>query len=142
KACLTYRFIASPLRQIDRPRRAHVLWIPSYCWESIRVWLKTAYALVIILIAGGVVAAAPVVAKNLVEEGEELWRVASYVENYPGPLAFSNDAFVPPRQPLAPPFEEAGPPLPPTQPDGCQIGLEGDHLILTRNFNRSEEECA
>lgn len=141
-AWLSNRFIERPLRQTGRPRRAHVLWTPSYWWESIRVWPKTAYALVIILIAGGVVAAAPVVAKNQVEEGEELWRLASNVENYPGPLAFSNDAFVPPRQPLAPPFEEMGPLLPPTQPDGCQIGFEGDHLILTRNFNRSEEECA
>ena len=141
-AWLSNRFIERPLRQTGRPRRAHVLWTPSYWWESIRVWPKTAYAMVIILIAGAVAATAPMVAKNQVEEGEELWRLASNVDNYPGPLAFSNDAFVPPRQPLAPPFEEMGPLLPPTQPDGCQIGFEGDHLILKRNFNRSEEDCA
>src|SRR5699024_12457053 len=83
-AWLSNRFIERPLRQTGRPRRAHVLWTPSYWWESIRVWPKTAYALVIILIAGGVVAAAPVVAKNQVEGGEALWRLAAKVGNYRG----------------------------------------------------------
>ena len=141
-AWLSNRFIERPLRQGKRPARAHVLWSPKYWWNSVKVWPKTVYSLVILLIAGGVIVTGPLVEKNQTEEGEQLWQLESDALKYPGPLNFSDGIPAPEFMPITPPYEDMIPLLPPTQPDGCQIGFEDDVLVLNKDYNRSDEECA
>lgn len=141
-AWLTKMLVEKPLRQAKKPARSWVLTSPSYVGNSLKVWPKTVYALVIIVVAGAVVASPPILEKRLSAGTDQLLEASSDRAEYPGALSFINNAPTPEGKTIVPPLEDFHKLLPPTQPDGCQIGFEPAVLVLTKNYNRSQEQCA
>lgn len=142
-AWLTTTLIDKPLQQKAKPaRRSWIVNDPRYWWNAAKAWPKTIAAVVIVGLSAAVVASPFVLQSRLDSTSQDLWALARERDLYPGSLAFSVNARVPEGIPLIPPLDDFDKLLPPTQADGCQIGFEPDHLILTRNYNRSDEECA
>lgn len=141
-AWLTKQLVEKPLRQGKKPQRNWVIASPRYWANSLKVWPKTVYALAIIVLAGAVVASPPILEKRLNQDTDELLQASEDRADYPGALSFINNAPTPEGKTLVPPLEDFNKLLPPTQPDGCQIGFEPNVLILKKNYNRSQEECA
>ena len=141
-AWLTKMLVEKPLRQGKKPARSWVLFSPRYWGNSLKVWPKTVYALVIILLAGAVVASPPILEKRLNAGTDQLLEASNDRATYPGALSFINNAPTPEGKTIVPPLEDFKKLLPPTQPDGCQIGFEPAVLVLTKQYNRTQEECA
>lgn len=141
-AWLSSKLIEKPLRQGKKPSRSWVLFSPKYWWNSVKVWPKTVYAVVILLIAGAVVASPTIIQQRTTANTEELFAQGKDRSVYPGAEEFLYGHKAPEGVPLIPPLEDFHALLPPTQPDGCQIGFEPATVITHKNFNRSEEECA
>ncbi len=140
-AWLSNRFIEKPLRQGKRPERSFVVTSPSYMWRHLKVWPKTVYAAVIIAIAGSVFMAPQWIQQSHAMDARQQWDVESDRSLYPGALEFT-DGYQPPANiPLTPPLDEFDDLLPPTQPDGCQIGFDSDDLVLKENYNESDNPC-
>ena len=141
-AWLSSRLIEKPLRQGKKPARSWVLWNPKYWWNSIKVWPKTIYTLVILFIAGAIIASPTYLQEQAEANTEDLMAHAMDRSTYPGAESFLYDRYTPEGLPLIPPLEDFKALLPPTQPDGCQIGFEPAVVITHKNYNQSAEECA
>lgn len=141
-AWLSNRLIERPLRQGKKPERNWVLLSPKYWAKSLSAWPKAVYAVLILVLAGSVVASPKYLQHREDVNSEQLWDLAADRSIYPGAASFLVNAPVPENMPIVPPLEDFHALLPQTQPDGCQIGFDSDALILTKNFNRSDEECA
>lgn len=141
-AWLSNKLIERPLRQGKKPERNWVLLSPKYWAKSLSAWPKAVYAVLILVLAGSVVASPKYLQHREDVNSEQLWDLAADRSIYPGAASFLVNAPVPENMPLVPPLEDFHALLPQTQPDGCQIGFDSDALILTKNFNRSDEECA
>lgn len=141
-AWLSSRLVEKPLRQGAKPQRSWVLLHPSYWWASIKRWPKTIYATGILLLAGAVVATPIMLEQQIRANSSQLLAKANNRDDYPGALAYLNDAPVPEGVTLIPSLEDFQALLPPTQADGCQIGFEPAIIITHKNYNRSDEECA
>lgn len=141
-AWLSNKLIERPLRQGKKPERNWVLLSPKYWAKSLSAWPKAVYAVLILVLAGSVVASPKYLQHREDVNSDQLWDLAADRSIYPGAASFLVNAPVPENMPLVPPLEDFHALLPPTQPDGCQIGFDSDALILTKNFNRSDEECA
>ena len=141
-AWLSNKLIERPLRQGKKPQRNWVLLSPKYWAKSLSAWPKAIYAVLILVIAGAVVASPTYLQHREDVNSEQLWDLAADRSIYPGAASFLVNAPVPENMPLVPPLEDFRSLLPPTQPDGCQIGFDSDALILKKNYNRSDEECA
>ena len=141
-AWISSKIIEKPLRQGAKPARSWVLISPRYWWNSVRVWPKTAYAVVIAALAAAVVVSPPTLEQKSQENTADLLNAAENRELYPGGLAFLENKPAPEGMPIVPPLEDFRALLPPTQPDGCQIGFEPAVVITHKEYNRSEEECA
>ena len=89
-----------------------------------------------------VVASPPILEERLNAGTDELLEASDNRADYPGALSFINNAPTPEGKTIVPPLEDFNKLLPPTQPDGCQIGFEPNVLILTKQYNRSQEQCA
>ncbi|SCW99784.1 acyltransferase family protein [Corynebacterium jeikeium] len=141
-AWLSNKLIERPLRQGKKPERNWVLLSPKYWAKSLSAWPKAVYAVLILVLAGAVVASPQYLQHREDVNSEQLWDLAADRSIYPGAASFLVNAPVPENMPIVPPLEDFHALLPQTQPDGCQIGFDSDALILTKNFNRSDEECA
>ena len=141
-AWLSNKLIERPLRQGKKPERNWVLLSPKYWAKSLSAWPKAVYAVLILVLAGSVVASPKYLQHREDVNSEQLWDLAADRSIYPGAASFLVNAPVPENMPIVPPLEDFHALLPQTQPDGCQIGFDSDALILTKNFNRSDEECA
>lgn len=141
-AWLSNKLIERPLRQGKKPERNWVLLSPKYWAKSLSAWPKAVYAVLILVLAGAVVASPKYLQHREDVNSDQLWDLAADRSIYPGAASFLVNAPVPENMPIVPPLEDFHALLPPTQPDGCQIGFDSDALILTKNFNRSDEECA
>lgn len=141
-AWLSNKLIERPLRQGKKPERNWVLLSPKYWAKSLSAWPKAVYAVLILVLAGSVVASPKYLQHREDVNSDQLWDLAADRSIYPGAASFLVNAPVPENMPIVPPLEDFHALLPPTQPDGCQIGFDSDALILTKNFNRSDEECA
>ncbi|WP_297667445.1 acyltransferase family protein [uncultured Corynebacterium sp.] len=141
-AWLSNKLIERPLRQGKKPERNWVLLSPKYWAKSLSAWPKAVYAVLILVLAGSVVASPKYLQHREDVNSEQLWELAADKSIYPGAASFLVNAPVPENMPIVPPLEDFHALLPQTQPDGCQIGFDSDALILTKNFNRSDEECA
>ncbi|MCG7457370.1 acyltransferase family protein [Corynebacterium sp. ACRPH] len=141
-AWLSNKLIERPLRQGKKPERNWVLLSPKYWAKSLSAWPKAVYAVLILVLAGSVVASPKYLQHREDVNSEQLWELAADRSIYPGAASFLVNAPVPENMPIVPPLEDFHALLPQTQPDGCQIGFDSDALILTKNFNRSDEECA
>lgn len=141
-AWLSNILIERPLRQGKKPERNWVLLSPRYWAKSLSAWPKAIYAVLVIVIAGAVVVSPKYLQHREDVNSEQLWDLAADRSIYPGAASFLNNAPVPENMPLVPPLEDFHSLLPQTQPDGCQIGFDSDALILKKNYNRSDEECA
>lgn len=141
-AWLSNKLIERPLRQGKKPERSWVLLSPKYWAKSLSAWPKAVYAVLILVLAGAVVASPQYLQHREDVNSEQLWDLAADRSIYPGASSFLVNAPVPENMPIVPPLEDFHALLPQTQPDGCQIGFDSDALILTKNFNRSDEECA
>lgn len=139
---LSNKLIERPLRQGKKPERNWVLLSPKYWAKSLSAWPKAVYAVLILVLAGSVVASPKYLQHREDVNSEQLWDLAADRSIYPGAASFLVNAPVPENMPIVPPLEDFHALLPQTQPDGCQIGFDSDALILTKNFNRSDEECA
>lgn len=141
-AWLSSRLIEKPLRQGAKPERNWVLFSPKYWVNSVKVWPKTLYALVILALAA-MVAASPAYLENKAQANtDDLLSHSRDRQAYPGAESFMYDRPTPEGLPLIPPLEDFKAMLPQTQPDGCQIGFEPAVVITNKNYNQSEEECA
>lgn len=141
-AWLSNKLIERPLRQGKKPERNWVLLSPKYWAKSLSAWPKAVYAVLILVLAGSVVASPKYLQHREDVNSEQLWDLAADRSIYPGAASFLVNAPAPENMPIVPPLEDFHALLPQTQPDGCQIGFDSDALILTKNFNRSDEECA
>ena len=141
-AWLSNKLVERPLRQGKKPERNWVLLSPKYWAKSLSAWPKAVYAVLILVLAGSVVASPKYLQHREDVNSEQLWDLAADRSIYPGAASFLVNAPVPENMPIVPPLEDFHALLPQTQPDGCQIGFDSDALILTKNFNRSDEECA
>lgn len=141
-AWLSNKLIERPLRQGKKPERNWVLLSPKYWAKSLSAWPKAVYAVLILVLAGSVVASPKYLQHREDVNSEQLWDLAADRSIYPGAASFLVNAPVPENMPIVPPLEDFHALLPQTQPDDCQIGFDSDALILTKNFNRSDEECA
>lgn len=141
-AWLSNKLIERPLRQGKKPERNWVLLSPKYWAKSLSAWPKAVYAVLILVLAGSVVASPKYLQHREDVNSEQLWDLAADRSIYPGAASFLVNAPVPENMPIVPPLEDFHALLPQTQPDGCQIGFDSDVLILTKNYNRSDEECA
>ena len=138
-AWLSNKLIERPLRQGKKPERNWVLLSPKYWAKSLSAWPKAVYAVLILVLAGSVVASPKYLQHREDVNSEQLWDLAADRSIYPGAASFLVNAPVPENMPIVPPLEDFHALLPQTQPDGCQIGFDSDALILTKNFNRSDE---
>ncbi|RAV31279.1 acyltransferase family protein [Corynebacterium heidelbergense] len=141
-AWITNRLVERPLRQKSRPRRSTVLFDREYLRASFAKWPKVVYSAVIVVIAGAVVCAPLLVERKHQLDDDQLWTVAQDRTLYPGALAFTEGRVPRGNLPLVPPLEDFEALLPPTQPDGCQIGFEGSDVVLKQNYNKSDTPCA
>lgn len=141
-AWFSKKLIEDPLRQRSKPRRSWIVFSPSYWRASLRVWPKAVAAVAVLGVAAGVGFAPRLVHANSAMDDADLWAAMSNTDLYPGANAFFHDQPTPPGIRLGPPLVEFDALLPATQKDGCQIGFDPDYLVLTKNFNRSQEECA
>lgn len=141
-AWISNKLVERPLRQGKKPERSWILFSPRYWAKSLSAWPKAVYAVLILVIAGAVVASPQYLQHREEVNSEQLWDLAKDKAIYPGAASFLVNAPVPENMPLVPPLEDFHSLLPQTQPDGCQIGFDSDALILKKNYNRSDEECA
>lgn len=141
-AWISNKLVERPLRQGKKPERSWILFSPRYWAKSLSAWPKAVYAVLILVIAGAVVASPQYLQHREDVNSEQLWDLAKDKAIYPGAASFLVNAPVPENMPLVPPLEDFHSLLPQTQPDGCQIGFDSDALILKKNYNRSDEECA
>lgn len=141
-AWITSKIVEKPLRQERKPSRSWVLINPRYWWNSLRVWPKTAYALVVLMLAGMVVVAPTVIERRTQEISADLAAAAQDRSLYPGAGAYLYDQHVPEGMPIAPALDDFDAMLPPSQHDGCQIGFDSALMVTHKDYNRSPEECA
>lgn len=141
-AWISNKLVERPLRQGKKPERSWILFSPRYWAKSLSAWPKAVYAVLILVIAGALVASPQYLQHREDVNSEQLWDLAKDKAIYPGAASFLVNTPVPENMPLVPPLEDFHSLLPQTQPDGCQIGFDSDALILKKNYNRSDEECA
>ncbi|HIW90162.1 MAG TPA: acyltransferase [Candidatus Corynebacterium avicola] len=137
----TYRFIETPLRQGRKPQRSWVL-TPSYVRNSVSSGggFKVGATAVVVVASVAVLAFGPIADRT----GEDALTEATDVdrEDYPGPRAFLADAPVPEGvDPEPNPDLGEDEMIPDTQTDGCFSGFAEANLILTQQFNSSDEPC-
>ncbi|MGO1949418.1 MAG: acyltransferase family protein [Mycobacteriaceae bacterium] len=140
-AWATNRFIEVPLQQTTRPARSWVVFDRAYLREAARDRARTTVTMVILVVSVGVVAFGPVVARYNEHRASVLASGELSAQEYPGPAAFLDDADVPDDLPVIQDPAEFEPMMPPNQPDGCYADFPGTELVLTKDFNESDEPC-
>ncbi|QNH95350.1 acyltransferase family protein [Corynebacterium anserum] len=141
-AWITAKIVEKPLRQERKPSRSWILINPRYWWNSLKIWPKTVYAVVILLLAGMVVASPGVIERRTQAVSADLAAAAQNRSLYPGAGAFLYNQRAPEGLPLAPALDDFDGMLPPSQTDGCYIGFDSALMVTHKNFNESPEECA
>ncbi|AGP31914.1 acyltransferase family protein [Corynebacterium terpenotabidum] len=139
-AWVTERFIETPLRQTRKPDRA---WLPGRAAVREMLGHRRAVAVVAVIVVAtaGVLASGPVIGHRDRERLAALDAEALDPDQYPGPLAFLENAAVPDDVDVRPDPGNEEHMLPATQADGCYARFEDADLILTRDFNNSDEPC-
>ncbi|MGO1379381.1 MAG: acyltransferase family protein [Corynebacterium sp.] len=141
-AWLTLRFIEVPLQQSARPPRSFVLGDHAYLRAALRSRGKTTAAMVIVAASVAVMAFGPLVERYNEDRATTLATEPVDPRDYPGPAAYLEDAPVPDGLDVVPGTTEVDPMMPQTQDDGCYSGFDETGLVLTREFNESDEPCA
>jgi peptidoglycan/LPS O-acetylase OafA/YrhL len=141
-AWLTLRFIELPLQQTRRPRRSWVVGDRAYLRAATQSRGKVSVAAVMVVASVAVMVFGPTVSTYNETRAATLATEPLDVDNYPGPAAFLDDAEVPDGVEVVPDTTEVGPMMPKTQDDGCFAGFSETELILTEDFNDSDEPCA
>ncbi|WP_312982236.1 acyltransferase family protein [Corynebacterium sp.] len=141
-AWFTHRIIEFPLQQTARPPRSWVVWDRNYVWTATTDRGKASVAAVMAVLTAAVLAFGPSVERYNEARAAELRATGGMSAEYPGPAAFLDNAPVPEGVPVYPDAAEIGPLMPPNQQDECFTDFTGTEIVLTHDFNKSDEPCA
>jgi peptidoglycan/LPS O-acetylase OafA/YrhL len=141
-AWLTHRIIEFPLQQRGRPPRSWVVGDRDYVRTAVTNRGKVSVATGMAVLTAVVMAFGPSVERYNEARAAEIQAAGGMSAEYPGPAAFLDDAPVPANVPVYPDATEVGPLMPPNQDVGCFTDFSGTEIVLTRDFNGSDEPCA
>ncbi|MGV0869008.1 acyltransferase family protein [Corynebacterium kalidii] len=141
-AWLTHRIIEFPLQQRGRPPRSWVVGDRDYVRTAVTDRGKVSVAAVMAVLTVVVMAFGPSVERYNEARAAEIRATGGMSAEYPGPAAFLDNAPVPGGVPVYPDASEIGPLMPPNQDAGCFTDFSGTEVVLTRDFNGSDEPCA
>ncbi|WP_291477839.1 acyltransferase family protein, partial [Corynebacterium sp.] len=141
-AWLTLRLVELPLQQTGRPPRSWVIGDRTYLRSATQSRGKVSVAAVMVVVSVAVMVFGPSVSRYNETRAASLATEPLDGGDYPGPAAFLAGAEAPDGVEVVPDTTEVGPMMPQTQDDGCFAGFSETELILTREFNGSDEPCA